>query len=227
MNSERKSAIITGVLFVIATASALVGTSITGSSLNATDYLAAISADRSRVILSVILQFVAATTSAGIAMSLYPVLRKHSEGLALGAVGFRIIEGVFYLVAALGLLSLVSLSGEYVKEGAALASQFQSVGIMIMAARKWAGFVLAVVAFCIGAAMYYSVFFRTRLVPRWLSGWGLLGVATLFTMVILVMFGREPSGVVLVLAVPIAVQEMVLAVWLIAKGFAPTADKRP
>ena len=216
MNSERKSAIITGVLFVIATASALVGTSITGSSLNATDYLAAISADRSRVILSVILQFVAATTSAGIAMSLYPVLRKHSEGLALGAVGFRIIEGVFYLVAALGLLSLVSLSGEYVKEGAALASQFQSVGIMIMAARKWAGFVLAVVAFCIGAAMYYSVFFRTS-----------LGVATLFTMVILVMFGREPSGVVLVLAVPIAVQEMVLAVWLIAKGFAPTADKRP
>ena len=224
MNSERKRATITGVLFIIATASSLVGTSILGSSLNAPDYLARISADQSRVILSVIFQFLAAATSAGIAMSLYPVLRKHREGLALGAVGFRMIEGVFYLVAALGLLTLVSLNQEYVKVGAALASQFQIIGTMIMAVRKWAGFVLAVVAFCLGASMYYYVFFQTRLVPRWLSGWGLIGVATLLIMVVLVMFGREPSGTILVLAIPIAVQEMVLAVWLIVKGFNPTAD---
>jgi hypothetical protein len=219
----RKRAIITGTLFIVATASSLVSASILGSSLAAPDYLAKISAVQSRMILSVIFQFVAAATSAGIAMSLYPVLRKHNEGLALGAVGFRIIEGVFYLVAALGLLSLVSLSQEYVRVGAALASQFQIIGTMIMAVRKWAGFVLAVVAFCIGASMYYYVFFRTKLVPRWLSGWGLVALAILLTMVILVMFGGEPSGMILVLALPIAVQEMVLAVWLIAKGFDPGA----
>ncbi len=54
-------------------------------------------------------------TSAGIAISLYPILRKYNEGLALGSVGFRFIEGVFYIVAALGLLSLLTLSHEYVK----------------------------------------------------------------------------------------------------------------
>jgi hypothetical protein len=227
MSSERKGAIVTGVLFIVATVSSLVGTSILGSSLNAADYLAGVAANQTRIILSVIFQFVAAATSAGIAMSLYSVLRKHSEGAAIGAVGFRTIEGVFYLVAALGLLTLVSLSQEYVKAGAALASQFQITGTMIMAVRKWAGFVLGVIAFCIGASMYYYVFLRTKLVPRWLSGWGLIGVATLLAMVVLVLFGSEPSGTILVLAIPIAVQEMVLAVRLIVKGFDPIADKSP
>jgi hypothetical protein len=157
-------------------------------------------------------------------MSLYPVLRKHNEGLALGSVGFRIVEGVFYLVAALGLLSLVSLSQESAKAGAALASAFQTTGGMLIAVRKWAGFVLGVVAFCLGAAMYYYVFFRTRLVPRWLSGWGLISLVMLLTMVVLIMFGGEPSGTMLILAIPIALQEMVLAVWLIARGFNPAAN---
>jgi hypothetical protein len=223
--TERKRAIITGTLFIIATASSLAGSGIMGSGLDAPDYLANVFADRSRVILSVIFQFIAAATSAGIAISLYPVLRKRNEGLALGSVGFRIIEGVFYLVATLGLLSLVSLSREYVKAGAALASQYQIIGATILAARKWAGFVLGVIAFCVGASMYYCVFFRTKLVPRWLSLWGLIALAMLLTMVVLVMFGREPSGSLLVLALPIAVQEMVLALWLIVKGFDPMADK--
>jgi hypothetical protein len=225
MNPERKRAIVTGMLFILATASSLAGSAIMGSSLDAPDYLTKISADQSRAIVSVIFQFVAAASSAGIAISLYPVLRRHNEGLALGAVGFRIIEGVFYLVAALGLLSLVSLSQEYVKAGAASASQFQIMGTMMLAVRKWAGFVLGVVAFCIGASMYYCVLFRTRLVPRWLSAWGLIALAMLLTMVMLVMFGGEPSGTTLALALPLAAQEMVLALWLIAKGFDPIADE--
>jgi hypothetical protein len=223
--AERKSAIITGVLFIIATAASLVSSGVMGSRLDAPNYLAAISVSQSRAIVSVIFQFIAAAGSAGIAMSLYPILKKHDEALAIGSVGFRIIEGVFYLVAALGLLTLVSLSREYVKAGEALASQFQITGAMLMAVRKWSGFVLGVVAFCVGSSMYYLVFFRTKLVPRWLSLWGLVAVAMLLTMVALVMFGREPSGMMLVLALPIAAQEMVLALWLIVKGFDPNADK--
>jgi hypothetical protein len=225
MITKRKQAIITGILFILATASSLVGSSIVGSSLDAQDYLVRISTVQYRILLSVIFQFIAAATSAGIAISLYPVLRKHSEGLALGSVSFRIVEGVFYLVSALGLLSLVSLSQEYVKEGAALVSQFQIIGIMIIAVRKWAGFVLGVLAFCLGSSMYYYVFFRTKLVPRWLSIWGLIAIAMLLTMVILIIFGGKPSGMMLILALPIAIQEMVLALWLIVKGFDPTADK--
>ncbi|HUW39926.1 MAG TPA: DUF4386 domain-containing protein [Rectinemataceae bacterium] len=223
MNSERKRALITGMLFILATASGLAGSGIIGSSLDGPDCLAKIYAAQPREMLSVVFQFAAAAASAGIAMSLYPVLKRHSEGLALGAVGFRIIEGVFYLVGALGLLALVSLSQDYVRMGADQASQFRIMGRSMLALRRWSGFVLGVAAFCLGASMYYYVFFRTRIVPRWLSAWGLIAVAMLLTMAVLVMFGGEPSGMMLALALPIAVQEMVLAFWLIAKGFAPAA----
>jgi hypothetical protein len=227
MNSERKGAIITGLLFIFATAVGFVGNGILGSSLRAPDYLAVLSVDRSRVILSAIFKISGAAASAGIAMSLYPVLRKYSVALALGSVCFRLVEGVFYLVGDLGLLSLVPLSQEYAKAGAELAPQFRILGAVIQEAGGWSGFVLAVFAFCIGASMYYWMFFRTRLVPRWLSLWGLIALGMLMTMVLLGMFEGKPtpSGIKLALALPIAAQEMVLALWLIARGFDPAADR--
>ena len=93
-----------------------------------------------------------------------------------------------------------------------------------MAARDSLGEV-AVLAFGLGALMYYWVFYRSRLVPRWLSAWGLVAVASLMVSGVLVMFGViEPmSTTQVVLALPIFLQEMVLAVWLIAKGFNPSA----
>jgi hypothetical protein len=222
MNANRKAAIIAGVLFIAATAASLLGTSFTQSILDAPDYLVKISANQSQVTLGVLFQFIAAVTSAGIAISLYPTLRRHNEGLALGSVGFRIMEGVFYIVAALGLLSLLSLSQEYVKAGAPAASDFQILGTLILAGRNWANFVFGVISFCLGALMYYYVFFQSKLIPRWLSGWGLIAIALLLAMALFVMFGAQPSGTTLLLAVPIAVQEMVLAVWLIVKGFNPS-----
>jgi hypothetical protein len=223
MNANRKTAIITGVLFIAATVAALLSSSFTQSILAAPDYLVKISANQSQVTLGALFQFIAAVTSAGIAIALYPTLRRHNEGLALGSVGFRIIEGVFYIVAALGLVSLLSLSQEYVKAGAPAASDFQILGTLILAGRNWAGFGFAVISFCLGALMYYYVFFQSKLIPRWLSGWGLIAIALLLAMALFVMFGAQPSGTTLLLAVPIAVQEMVLAVWLIVKGFNPSA----
>jgi hypothetical protein len=223
MNRSRKTAIVAGVLFIAATAASLLGTSFTQSTLDAPDYLVKISANQSQITLGVLFQFIAAVTSAGIAISLYPTLRRHNEGLALGSVGFRIMEGVFYIVAALGQLSLLSLSQEYVKAGAPAASDFQILGTLILAGRNWANFVFGVISFCLGALMYYYVFFQSKLIPRWLSGWGLIAIAMLLAMSLSIMFGAQPSGTTLLLAAPIALQEMVLAVWLIAKGFNPSA----
>jgi hypothetical protein len=223
MNASRKAAIIAGVLFIAATAAGLLGNSFTQSILDVPDYLVKISANQSQVTLGALFQFIAAVTSAGIAISLYPTLRRYNEGLALGSVGFRIVEGVFYIVGALGLLSLLSLSQEYVKAGAPAASDFQILGTLILAGRNWADFGFAVISFCLGALMYYYVFFQSKLIPRWLSGWGLIAIALLLAMALFVMFGAQPSGTTFLLAVPIAVQEMVLAVWLIVKGFNPSA----
>ena len=223
MNTYRKTAIIAGILFIVATAASLVSTSFTQSILDSPDYLIKIAATENQVILGVLFQFIAAATSAAIAISLYPLLRKYNEGLALGAVGFRLIEGVFYIVGALGLLSLLSLSQEYVKAGTPAVSTFQILGTLMSAVRNWANYACGVISFCLGALMYYFVFYQSKLIPRCLSVWGIIGIAMLLSMAVLILFGQEPSGTTLLLAIPIALQEMALAVWLIVKGFNPSA----
>ena len=168
--------------------------------------------------------FLAAAFSGSIAISLYPVLKKQNEALALGAVGFRLMEAIFYIVNIIGILSLVTVSQDFVRAGAPDASAYHIVGTFIQAARAYANYVFGVGTFSLGALMYYVVFYQSRLIPRWLSGWGLLAAALAFAAAFLVMFGLKPlSPLMIVLIVPIFFQEIVLEGWLIFKGFNPSA----
>ena len=222
MNAMQRTAKVAGVLFILATAAGLAGTGVLGSALDAPDFLSQISVQGNRILVSALLSFVAACGSAGIAIALYPVLRRFNEGLALGSVGFRLIEAVFYTVGTLCLLSIFALSQESAGLSGDAAVYIETLGRLLLTAKDLAGFVLGVMAFCIGGGMYYAVFYRTRLIPRWLSVWGLIALGLLFSAVIITLFDGEPysvSGSLVYLAFPIALQEMVLAVWLIAKGF--------
>jgi hypothetical protein len=224
MNTTRSTARTVGVLFIVATVLGVLGTSLSRPILGAPDYLTRVSASAGTVTMGALLEVIAALACAGIAIGLYPVLRKHHEGLALGAVGFRLIETVFYVVAVLGLLSLLTLSEEFVKASVSDGASFQASGALLLAARKWAG-ELGVVAFALGGLSYYYAFFQSRLIPRWLSGWGVLGVTLSLATALLVILGQMPplSTAFIVMNVPIGLQEQVLAVWLIVKGFSPAA----
>jgi hypothetical protein len=226
MTTNRKIAIIAGTLFIIATAAGLLSSNITGSVLDAPDYLGRLSSNANRMMVGALLSFIAAAASAGIAISLYPVLKKYNSGLALGAVGFRLIEAVFYMAGGICLLSLLPVSQQSMNTGDAGASYFQGLARLLLTAHDLAGFVYGVLAFCIGACSYYYVFYRSSLIPRWLSVWGLIAIVLLLSAVLITLFDGEPysvSGSLIFLALPIALQEMVLAVWLIAKGFSPSA----
>lgn len=214
--------LVAGALFITATAASLMGNGFTGSILGASDYLTRISANGNPIMVGALLTFIAAAASTSIAISLYPVLRKYDEGLALGAVGFRLMEAVFYIVGAVCRLALFTLSQEYVSAGGQTASYFQTLGRLLLTVDDVAGFVFGVLAFCVGALMYYCVFYQTKLIPRWLSVWGLVAIGALFAAALLTVFDGEPfsiSGSLVILALPIAVQEMVMAIWLIVKGF--------
>ena len=220
--SRRKTARIVGVLFIIATVASIASSPFL-TSINSSNYLVDVSANGNLILAGALLAFIAAIASASIAVSLYPTLKKYSEALALGAVGLRLIEGTLYIVGITVLVVLLTLSQEFVRAGAPSSSYFQTFGIMLLAGYHWVYYVGAVLAFCLGALMYYIIFYQTRLVPRWLSGWGLVGVVLLGVAAALVMFGVivPLSTAQAVLVLPIAVQEMVLAVWLIVKGFKP------
>jgi hypothetical protein len=85
---------------------------------------------------------------------------------------------------------------------------------------------LAQIGFGLGALMYYYVFYQSRLIPRWLSGWGLIAIILHLTSVFLTNVGQiDPflGSPILLLSMPIFFQELTLAVWLIVKGFNPPA----
>jgi hypothetical protein len=223
MNSSRMTATVAGVLFIIATAVNVLGAGLYNPFLAATDYLVKIAANGNQVIIGAILVVISAFASASIAIWLYPVLRKHHEALALSSVGFRVMEGMLYIVGVVCVLSLLTLSQEYATAGATNASLYQISGTVLLAVKNWAG-MLGVIAFATGALMYYVVFYQSKLVPRWLSGWGLVGAALSLASALLTILGvLIPFSTVFILFnVLIAVQEMVLAVWLIVKGFNPS-----
>ena len=221
MNSTRKIAAITGVIFIIATVTAILAAALVPV-LTGADYLSKVSANANQVAAGAFLYLIAAFTSVGIAISLYPVLKERNAGLALGSVVFRTLEAAFYMVAVLSLLSLLTLSQQFTQAGAADRASLQAAGDSLVIARDHAT-LLGVFAFSLGAFMYYYLFFQSRLIPRWLSGWGFVAIILMMAACVLALFSDRPVTGYALLYLPIAVQEMVLAVWLIVKGFNPSA----
>ena len=219
MNSNRKTAIVVGILFISATILGFSSLFLTPI-LNTPDYLSRIFANENRILSVSLIKIIAAFACAGIAIALYPVLRKYNEGLALGSVGFRIAEGMLYVFGSIGVLLLLPLSQEFIKAGMPGTSYFQTLANSFLSMRDWTG-ILAVITFGPGALMYYTVFYQAKLIPRWLSGWGLIAAALCLISGILVMFHIIDffTPVQIVINIPIFLQEMVLAVWLIVKGF--------
>ena len=221
MNSYRKTAIIVGVLFITAMVTGMLRYVILDPILDAPDYLINVSKNENQVIIGVLFFFIMAVAIAGIAIVIYPILKKQNEALALGYVGARIVEGVLFIVAILAILTLFTLSQEFVKAGSPDDSYYQTLGDLLLAVRYYAYYVLWPITLGLGALMFYYLLYKSKLVPRWLSIWGLIG-APLFPVSWLSLFGSTISGPLLL---PLVVNEMVLAVWLIVKGFSPKGLK--
>ncbi len=223
MTPYRGNAIAVGILFIACSVASILSVVPLGSMLDSPDYLAQLAANSDKVVLTALIEFVWAATAAGIAIGLYPVLRRYDGSLALGSVAARTVEGMLLLVATLSLLALLTLGQASVAAGPAAASSSQVVGDTLLAVRDWAQAFLGFIPFTLGALMYYYLLYRSRLVPRWLSGWGLIGAGLCLVATVYAGFTQDfgLTTVNTVLNIPIGLQEMVLAVWLIAKGFNP------
>ena len=219
MNSTRRIAVITGVIFIIATVASLLGTALTPV-LTGTDYLTRFSAHANQVAAGALLSLIAYFASGSIAVVMYPVLRTRNAGLALGSVIFRTIEAVMYTVGLVCLLSLLTLGRQFTAPGAADRTSLQAIGDLLLSLHQHAA-LAGVFAFSLGAFMYYYLFYQSRLIPRWLSGWGIVAIILMLAACVLALFSDNPVTGYIPLAFPIFLQEMVLAVWLIVKGFNP------
>ena len=223
MNTYRNIARMVGCLYIIGTITHILTRVATGSLQNSQDFLASISANGNPIALGAFFILTGALALAMIPVVAYPVLRKYDEILALGYVVFRgALETVFYLVSFVSWLLLLPLSQIY-QAGSPDASNLQVLANVLWETKELQ--VYGMIVFALGGLVFYYLLFKSKLVPRWLSVWGIIGLIMTLVTYLLVMFGSfGPSSTISdILQFPIFVQEMVLAVWLIVKGFNPSA----
>lgn len=219
MNSYRKTAIIVGVLFISATLTSILSSVFLGSTLATPISLITVNANEPQIMIAVILELIAALSAFGTAVFMYPILKKYIESLAIAYVGLRLLENTFYILGVVSIIVLLTLSKEY---NGAINVTYQPLSNLVIALSDWAIAFGTVIIFGIGSLTLNYVLYQSKLIPRWLSVWGLIGAALVLLYGMSDLFSLTTGFSTLsVLALPIAVQEMVFAVWLIIKGFNP------
>ncbi len=220
----KRTARAVGALYIAATAAGVASIAPILSLIDADDRLATFAASKGQLILAVSLEFMMATSVAAVAFMIYPILKSDAstqtrQGMAVWYLGSRITEGALFLVAILARLSLFTLSQEFVKAGSPEGSHFQIAGEVLVTTSDHA-YMLGQSVFCIGAMMLYYLLYQSKRVPRWLSVWGLIAAPLMLAAGLLVLIDGDPSSPLsTALYAPLALQEMVFAIWLIARGF--------
>jgi len=211
MNTYRKSAAFAGVLFLVATAAYMTGSALIESVIGTADYLDHAADDQSRIILGVLLEFINSAAVVGIAIALFPILKLCNEKIALGYVGFRVIEAVLLIVGSVGPLLLVALSREYA--AADVPVDLHALGTLIKEGSSYA-FQLGMLTLGVYSLAFCYLLYRFRLVPRLLSVLGFIGYAALSASSITELMGHDG----MLLYIPGAVFELAFPLWLMVKG---------
>ena len=226
MNTDRRNARWAGVFYIMATAAPILTISFIGflgggvAGEPIPDYLVQVSANEAQVIIGMLVELTWALAVVGIVVTLFPILKKQNEALALGFSGLRFMEAMSTMIHSILLLSLLTLGQQYVAAGMPDASYFQTAGTVFLAAREWTFMIGSGLVWSLSALILNVLLVQKKLIPRWLSGWGLVGATLSFVAYLLQFFSIHLTEFVFL---PIGVQEMVFAVWLIVKGFNSSA----
>jgi hypothetical protein len=222
--NPRNTARIVGALFLIATAAPLLSVAFVPAIFGpeSIDNVWLLASDETDARIGALLEFTMAVAVASIPICMYPILRKMNQSMALGYVAGRLVEGIMFTVGTICLLVLLSLSKEYAVAGSsdAILTQLSLLVLSIRSAQS----IFANFSFSLGSLMFYYMLYRSELVPRWLSGWSLIGAVLFLASAFLLIFGFESrSTTYLLLNAPGGLGEMVFALWLIIKGFNQSA----
>jgi hypothetical protein len=210
----RRTAIVVGVLLlIVCSVASVLSVALLGSMLDSPVDLTRLAANDDRVVLTALIEFVAPASGARIAIARYPVLRHYGRAVAFGAAAARVARGVLVLVGTLSLLALLTLAQESVTSGSTDSAATDASVQVLLAVRDWVTNFMISLPFLLGAGMYYYLMYCSAVVPRWLSGGGLLGVAVSLVATLNAGFTQDFgfSTFSTVLNAPIGLQEMVLA----------------
>ena len=220
---HRAAATTAGILYITGTVAGVLSLAVSAPVRDAQDPFAYAAENSTTVVTGALLVLVMGLSLAFVPIVLFPVLRRVDEVLALGYLIIRgAIETMGPVLLAMSWLLLLPL-GEAMASGPGTASPVAvHVGVLLVDGGNNA---VGSLVFCLGAGIFYTLLYRSRIVPRWISVWGLVAIPFYVAADLLAMYGvlDANSSAQVLMFMPMAVQEMVLAVWMIARGFRPAA----
>jgi hypothetical protein len=196
--------------------------------LDSPDYLDNAYPHRIIVIIGILIEFIGVPAIVFIPILLFPILKRYNEALAVGYIGFRVFEAGIVSVGYISKLSLVNISQQYLNGGVD-ASYYHSIGSSMKSIHYWAGTtgLIYLIVFSLGSLILYAALYKSRLVPRFISILGLVAAIVLSISSVLLNIDMlaifTDSGLEALFWLPIAAAEIILSLWLIVKGFNPSA----
>jgi hypothetical protein len=220
MTGIRKTALVAGLLYLITFVSSIPALFILSPVLHHADYIISAGAD-TRIVWGCLLDLVNALAAIGTAVALFPVVKRQNEGLALGFVMSRMLEGAVVLIGIVSLLAIVTLRQN---PAGADPATLLATGHSLVAVRDWTfllgpGLMPAFNALLLGTLMY-----RSRLVPRFIPLMGLIGAPLLLVADLATLFGHntQTSAASFFLTLPVAAWELSVGLYMTIKGFRPS-----
>jgi hypothetical protein len=225
MTSTRKTALVAGVCYLMTFVS-IPTLALYGPVKNHRDWILG-SGSHTGLLVGGFLEVIVALAGIGTAVTLYPVVKRQNEGVALGFIAARVLEAGMIFTGVISLLSLVTLRQHLGGAAGANAAALVTTGASHVAVYNWTFLLGQSLMPGINALLLGSLLYRSRLVPRIIPALGLIGAPFLICTVIVTVFGGFKLGSPELAALPVAAWELSLGVWLVVKGFKPspiTAD---
>ena len=212
---------ITGILFIVAIITGMLGVLILPYSEYSALNLETLAQNKMNTLLSIFFIILMALACAGIPISMFTILRKQNENIAIMSVIFRTIESLLFLISVIMTYLLLILSQNYFSAGLSNDSYSQALINTFREARYWISGIIANFAFNIGALAYTYLFYSRRLIPRYLGMLGIIAIMLGITNCICILLGfySDWDTMSLLFHFPTLIYEAFLGVWLIVKGF--------
>jgi hypothetical protein len=219
LNTHRTTARIVGVVFLAGMVIGIGGHLLNQSILTAADPLSSVAANGMLLAIGALFALVTVAGDAAHGVLMFPILKQRSERLAFGYFGFRIVDAVFIAISVLFLLLQILVASEYLKAAGTDTSYLQALSTLSVQANLYA-YHIAMTFLGIAGFMLCYTFYKARLVPRFVAVWGLVGYVTILVGSVLEVLGFP---LVSMHTIPGGLWEVFIGVWLIVKGFNPSA----
>ncbi len=217
MNSNKKTSRIAGILIILGIVSGILSIV---PSVESENFLNEVYPNKNQVLIGAIFQFLLVPIYIGFSLVLYPILKRFNKTLSIGFVGFRIMAGVFQLLGIILLPIFILLSQKFLVQTNTNLMFYETIGEMLKLFRDLTNHLGVILATGLGNLLLYYILFKDKLIPVWLSIWGVIGNTLIMIASFLLLFEliEVVSTEYGIITIPLVLQEVVLAIWLIVKG---------